>query len=208
MPTKNMIGVRIRNRSGSVDSNAMTKRIEQRALQSKKRKIRIHRRFKSMPFEHLIEMYSPTPEEERDRMLSAARRLLPERLLELGVFPETLRSVNDINTWHSYDSGNVFFFHASYFDSKYQTTIHLPFVKVVMEMDEITNEYKIASDPVLIEDTEKAEKEIDTLHDKGVWDREEAVKILLRKKTVAAEGQGSEYTKDRPGTRIRSLFNK
>jgi hypothetical protein len=193
-----MIGVRVRNRSGSVDANAIVKRIEQQALQRRKR---VHRRCKAMNMESLIELYSPTPEEEKDIMQAVARRLLPVRLMELGAFPETLKSLSDVSAYIIYSSDNTLFFDVSYRDSKLDTYITLPMVKVVMAKGEEYGDYRMEVDPQFVSDKPKVPQSPN-----AVYDRERYAHLLMRKKTTPVTGHGSDYTKNRPGTRILSLF--
>jgi len=206
MPTKSMIGQRVRNRSGSVDSSAIVKRIEQRAIQHRRR--RIHKRFNTMKFENLIELYSPTPEEERERMRSTAIRLLPERLADLGAFPETLKSLDDVSVYGRYNDEGTFFFDVSYYDTKYKTYISLPMVKVVMVKDEETDEYVMVSDPTFLSDTETVRSDIDVVGGRTGWDSKSVAMMLKRKKTSSVEGKGSKFTEKLPGTRVNVLFPK
>jgi hypothetical protein len=197
-----MIGMRVRNRSGSTDTDPTIKRIEQRAIQSRGRRKMVKR----MGMKKLIELYSPTPEEEHKRMIRVAQNMLPERLMSLGAFPETLISLDAVSVYLDYSSENTLFFSVSYYDQKEHVSISLPMVKVVMKKEEETGSYSMDLDPAFVPGKDSIEKSISALHNNGIWDNDSIVKTLLRRKSEPIDGQGSKFTDGLSGARVTGLF--
>ena len=205
MPTKNMIGVRMRARSGSTDTCRTVKSIEQKALQPKRlRKIRKIK--KKVPLRNMIEFYSLTPEEEEVRKRKEVHELVRERLFDLGVFPPGVTSVDGVDVYTRYSDKDTFFLSVSYTSPTNNGWVELPLVKATIKKNQDLDTYELNSDPEFMGDKDSTDKTINALHNKGIWDHDVIAKALLKKKTKKVEGQGNDFTSKYPGTRILGLF--